>query len=192
MIRYTSMPETDQDFELVERFKRGDSSAFDALFDRHIRGVRSLVVRTIGQEAADDVTQEVFVQVFRSLGRFRGKSSLRTWIYAITMNQCRDHIRHRSRQPSVSFFDDTEEMFLTEQVSDPMTRLTLTEIERAISLLSEAERAAVELHYVQGLSYSEMAKVFQCPTGTIKARIHSAIAKLRRKLRHLEVEVHEQ
>lgn len=191
MIHCKSMPETDPDFELVARFKRGDTSAFDALFDRHIRGVRSLVVRTVGMDAADDVTQEVFVQVFRSLGRFHGKSSLRTWIYGITMNLCREHSRRRSRQPSVSYSGDAEELCPAENVPDPMTGLRMSEIEGAIGSLPEMERAAVELHYVQGLSYSEMAEVFRCPTGTVKARVHDAVVKLRRKLCHLEEEVHE-
>lgn len=191
MIRCTSMPETDHDLELAARFKRGDTTAFDALFVRHIRGVRSLVVRTIGSDAADDVTQEVFVQVFRSLGRFRGKSSLRTWIYGITMNVCREHGRRRGKQPLVSSIDDVGELCLDEPIPDPMDRLAATEIERALSSLPETDRAAVELHYVQGLSYSEMAEILQCSSGTIKARIHHAVVKLRRKLSHLEVEVHE-
>jgi RNA polymerase sigma factor (sigma-70 family) len=106
------------------------------------------------------------------------------------MNVCQDHIRRKSRQPLISSADDAEETLETgEPVFDVTAKWMLLEIERAVNSLPETERAAVELHYTQGLSYREMAEVLRCPAGTIKARVHDAITKLRRKLRHLVEEV---
>ena len=86
--------ETDDSF-LVDRFKHGDRAAFDALFHRHKDGVYSLVYRTVGPDLADDITQEAFTQIHRSLPKFRGDSQFKTWMYCITMNVCRSAIRHR-------------------------------------------------------------------------------------------------
>ncbi len=192
MVLLVDKPTTDQDTALVSRSKRGDMTAFDSLFAAHKDGVYSLVARKLGRDPTDDVCQEVFLQVFRSLGNFRGESSLRTWLYRITQNVCCEHLRQDSRQPqtsSISEIDDVPDENLDRQ--DETTEWTLSEVEQAIGRLAETEQTAMELHYIQGLTYQEMSVALGAPVGTVKARTHSAIARIRHDLRHLAQEADE-
>ena len=183
----------DEDRVLVSRFRQGDPAAFDSLFRRHKDGVYSLVYRTVGADAADDVVQEVFIQIYKSLRRFRGEASFRTWAYRVTLNACRDFVRRRVRQQAHTSTDDPDDLACVPDPSASAGDLTVLwtrdELEQALRGLPDSERTAVELHYIQRLSYREMAAVLDCPDGTIKARIHSAMARLRRKLCHLAEEV---
>jgi len=182
---------TDQDTELVSRFKRGDVTAFDGLFALHKDRVYSLVYRTVGPDAADDVCQEVFVHVFRSLGRFRGDSSLHTWLHRITVNVCIDHLRRNSRQPQTSSTSETDDFPDESLDMEEIAGWTQSEIRRAISLLSQAERTVVEMHYLQEMSYEEISQALGAPVGTLKARVHRAVARLRDNLSHLTQEADE-
>ena len=83
------------DAELIRSFTKGDNPAFDVLFDRYKDGVYSLAYRTLGPADAEDVAQDVFVQLCRSLHRFRGEAAFKTWLFRLTLNVCRDHIRKR-------------------------------------------------------------------------------------------------
>ena len=176
-------PETEQDAGLVAEFQRGDERAFDTIFQRHKRGVYNLAYRTVGAESAEDVMQEAFVQLYKSLGRFRPTGSFRAWVYRITLNVCRDSKRWRDRRPAVSCADSLDSM---PDPSDPIgaveDRWMYQQVESAIQALPEGERVAIELHYLQGLSYRELSETLGCPNGTIKARIHHAISNLRLKL----------
>jgi len=193
MAELECVSDADQDMALVELFRTGDCAAFDALFHRHKDGVYSLVYRILGPEAADDMAQEAFTQIYKALPRFRGDSAVKTWIYRITLNVCRDSLRRKMRSPSLVLTEAPNPVDEACDVTDETARLwEREELKRAIDTLSEAERAAVELHYFQGLSYAEMALVLNCPVGTIKARVHTAITTLRQKLNHLLAEVDEQ
>lgn len=183
----------DEDRVLVSRFRQGDHAAFDLLFRRHKDGVYGLVQRTVGADAADDVVQEVFIQIYKSLRRFRGEASFRTWAYRVTLNVCRDFVRRRVRHQARTSTDNPDALACAADPSVSAGDLTVLwtrdELEQALRGLPDSERTAVELHYVQRLSYRETAAVLGCPDGTIKARIHSAMAKLRLKLHHLAEEV---
>lgn len=78
--------EMERDAVLIAAFQRGDERVFDTIFQRHKRGVYNLAYRTVGAELAEDVLQEVFVQIYKSLGRFRQNGSFSAWIYRITLN----------------------------------------------------------------------------------------------------------
>ena len=181
----------DPDAALVTRFKQGDEGAFDSLPHRHKDGIYSLVYRTVGDGEVEDVVQDVFVRMYKSLRRFRGESSFRTWLYRITVNACRDHVRALGRRPTISVEELPEIESLPGPADLASSSWTRSEVERAIHGLPQDERAAVEMHYVQGMSYREMAETLRCPVGTVKARVHSAITKLRRKLMPLIEEVSE-
>jgi len=186
VILLADMP-TGQDTDLVSRFKRGDTAAFDELFALHKDGVYSLVTRTVGPAAAEDLCQEVFVHLFRSLGGFRGDSSLQTWLYRITMNVCVDHLRRKSRQPQTSPASETED--LPDDSLHPYNevgRWTESEIRQAIRALPQAERTVVEMRFIQDMSYKEVSRAVGAPVGTVKARVHRAVAKLRDQLRTMQ------
>lgn len=175
--------EMEQDAALVTAFQGGNERSFDTIFHRHKRGVYNLAYRTAGAELAEDVMQEVFVQVYKSLGRFRSTGSFRAWVYRITLNVYRDSKRWHGRRPTVPY-DET--LNAIPDQSDPagivQNQWTYQQVDNVIRTLPEDERAAVELHYLQGLSYRELSEALGCPTGTIKARIHHAINRLRARL----------
>jgi RNA polymerase sigma-70 factor (ECF subfamily) len=171
------------DVAAVAAFQGGDEDAFDTIFHRHKREVYNLAYRTVGAGLAEDVMQEVFVQVYKSLGRFRPTGSFRAWVYRITLNVCKDRKRWNGRRPTVPYEDASDAVADQPDLADMVQdRWTYQQVENSIQALPEDERAAVELHYLQGLSYRELSQVFGCPTGTIKARIHHAISRLRSKL----------
>jgi RNA polymerase sigma-70 factor, ECF subfamily len=175
--------EMEQDIALVLQFQRGDEQTFDTIFHQHKRGVYNLAYRTVGAEMAEDAMQEVFIQVYKSLGRFRPTGSFRAWLYRITLNVCRDSKRWHERRPAAQYDDSLDSI---PDPSDPVdsveSRWMYGQVESAIQTLPEDERVAIELHYLQGLSYRELSKALGCPSGTIKARIHHAISRLRPKL----------
>lgn len=172
-------PKCVDDANLIRDFNQGDESAFDTLFDRYRDGVYSLAYRTLGPSGAEDAAQDVFVALYKSLHRFRGDAAFKTWLFRLTLNVCRDHIRRHAKRPIL--FDD-----MTGLESQTSTRSAAsavqTDVESALLELPEDERSLLEMHYIQGFSHREISEMLGCNNGTVRTRIHRAIIKLRRRL----------
>ena len=179
---------------LVDLCRRGDAQAFARLVALHEGMVFNLAARLLGDaEEARDLSQEVFLQVFRTLGRFEGRSSLRTWIYRIVVNQCRNRQRwwrRRRRDRSLPLQDltDAQEARLSDaQGREPEPLLELErrdrarEMQAALSALSFDHRAILMLREVEELSCEEIAVAFGLPAGTVKSRLSRAREALRRR-----------
>lgn len=171
--------------QLLERHRWGDESAFRELFRRFAGLVYNLAWRMAGDhEEARDLSQEVFLRVYRHLDRFGGRSTLKTWIYRVTVNHCRSRLG-RKRLPIV---DDADERAAAavdpapspEQVA--VARLTAGRLQSALLTLPSAFREAVVLRDVEGLSYEEIAAVLRVPLGTVRSRIARGRAELRELL----------
>ncbi len=172
------------DPELIARSAAGDIGAFEQLYERHRRRVYTLCLRMLGNTAdAEDLTQEVFIQVFRKLNTFRGASAFTTWLHRLTVNQVLMHLRKRYvRQEEVTEDGDLKNL------SDPGTlrppavslidRITL---EQAIAQLPPGYRTVFILHDVEGYEHERIAEMLGCSAGTSKSQLHKA----RKKLRHL-------
>ena len=167
-----------------EGMLRGDLLPFEELFKLHQRKVYAVCLRMTGNPAeAEDLLQEVFIQVFRKLGTFRGESAFATWLHRLTVNQVLMHFRkNHSRKEQL-----TEEGELPEQVikscktSFPiLDRIALDE---AIVKLAPGYRAVFVLHDVEGLQHLEIANLLGCSVGTSKSQLHKARMKMRRLLR---------
>jgi len=180
---------------LVEQCRRGDAQAFARLVALHEGMVFNLAARLLGDpEEARDVAQEVFLQVYRTLGRFEGRSSLKTWIYRIVVNQSRNRRRWwRRRRKDRSFPLDaltpSDEARLAERApgpEGPQERLERRERARAVQSallrLSFEHRAVLLLRAVEGLSCEEIAAALSLPAGTVKSRLSRAREALRRAL----------
>jgi len=178
-----------EDAALTRRFKQGDKTAFDLIFSQYKDTVYSLVCRSVGPDRVDDVVQEAFIRIYRSLGQFRGDSSLKTWIYRVVMNTCADASRPTRwiDEPLVDIPEDAASDSDVE--TDAIRAWTADQIEQALGSLSPAERFVVELHYIDDLSYRDIAEVLKCPSGTVKARIHRSIRRLRSELAQILEEV---
>jgi RNA polymerase sigma-70 factor (ECF subfamily) len=148
---------------------------FDELY-RQFRGkVFSTACRMVSNRAdAEDITQDVFIKVFRKLGQFRGDAKLSTWIYRITVNACLDFRRRRRRRETVPL-DETVDVA---SVGMSVGRL----IEHAIPDLPPGCREVFVLHDIQGLKHSEIAEALGITDGASKSQLHRARGLLRRKL----------
>ncbi|HKI85155.1 MAG TPA: sigma-70 family RNA polymerase sigma factor [Thermoanaerobaculia bacterium] len=178
----------DYDRLLAERHRHGDPEAFSELYDRFSSMVFGLAYRLIGnREEAADVAQEVFLRIFRHLGRFRGRSSLKTWIYRITMNQCRSYLARR-RRPGISLADEHPEngMELEATALGPERRAAGHELgsrlNHALAEMSPKLREAVLLRDLEGLDYREIGRILKVRPGTVRSRIARGREQLRQLL----------
>ncbi len=183
-----------RDWELVGRSAAGDLDAFDELVTKYQKKVYGIIFGIVHQsEDALDIAQEVFLKVFRQLGRFSGKSSFFTWLYRITVNMAIDHQRRKKRISEVEYDDEIAKEDVTGSAhllrpeltpEEALSRKELSEIVlEAIELLPEEQRAVLTLREIEGLSYKEIARVLKCSTGTVMSRLHYGRRKLREKLR---------
>ena len=183
----------DPDRAAVEDARAGDGGAFEALVLRYqarIVNYASAIVHDAG--AAEDVAQETFVRAWRGLGRFRGESAFKTWLYRIATNVARTHLDRRGRQARIgdrSLDDETEPLQAGDVPSpapDAETSLVRREaIDRALAELPDELRAALVLRDVEGLDYKEIAGATGAPIGTVESRIFRARRRLRTLLRPL-------
>jgi RNA polymerase sigma-70 factor, ECF subfamily len=176
------------DEELVERFARGETSAFSELFRRHQPSVTRLVSRMLGvvppPRAAtndlDDLVQDVFVQVYRSLGSFRGQARLSTWIYRIAVNVVLMYRRGARARPT---FARSEE---APAAVDPglgpddemVQRRNVLALYRHLGQLSEKKRTVYILHEIEGLVPTEIARIVGAPVLTVRTRLFYARREL--------------
>lgn len=181
---------------LVDECRRGDPQAFARLVAVHEGMVFNLAARLLGDgEEARDVAQDVFLQVYRTLGRFQGRSTLKTWIYRIVVNQCRNRQRwwrrrKKDRSCPIDEMTAAEEARVSEaspeRAETPYDRLARSEqsrvVQRALLGLSFDHRAILLLREVEGLSCDEIAASLRVPSGTVKSRLARAREALRHRL----------
>ena len=176
-------PDELDDRELLRRLKSGSRAAFELLLDRCERRVYNLALRMLGDPSdAEDATQDIFVEVHRSLPRFRGDSRLDTWVHRIAVNVC----LQRRRKHHVTTVELVEQDLGAACDGDPFREAARGELRDvvacAVRRLPEGQQEVVLLHGMQGLSYSEVARALGCPVGTVKSRLSSAFKKLRESL----------
>jgi RNA polymerase sigma-70 factor (ECF subfamily) len=174
------------DYELAQRAAKGDMPAFEELYDRHHRRVYSLCLRmTQNVSEAEDLTQEVFIQLFRKIGSFRGESAFTTWLHRLTVNQVLMHFRRRGVRDEKT----TEEGDMPEQVvlgTDNPNQMPVVDriaLDKAIAQLPPGYRTVFVLHDVEGHEHEEIARMLGCSVGTSKSQLHKARMKLRQLLR---------
>ena len=179
---------------LVRGLKNGVDEAYEALLDRFQQPVYSLIYRLVDDPSeAADVVQEVFLKVFRSIGQFKGNSSLKTWIYRIAYNEAWNHRRWftRHRKQEVGLERESDESFSYQEVLEDNARSafdlvadseTHELIEAALAELNPVFRGAVILRDIEELSYEEIAEVLGVSLGTVKSRILRGRDALRKVL----------
>jgi len=186
------MAEPLTDAELIARVVvRDDRHAFSELVRRHQSAVRATLRRlTAGNHAlADDLAQETFMLAFRNLGSFRQEAKFSTWLYRIATNAWLADARKRKeellgdRDADVADDDGGDAADEASGVPDPARAVTLAvDMQRAMAVLSEAERAAIVQCYHNDLSHEEAAQVLDCPVGTVKTHILRAKQKMKARL----------
>jgi len=177
------------DTDLVNRAAGGDHAAFHLLVERH----RAMVYRVAYQFAgnhhdAEDIAQEVFIKVYRSLDRFRQDAQLTSWMYRIVMNACIDHKRRRAPAGAAPFGEEAELKMLNtpETRPGPEERAYAGELgdvlEREIQRLPPGQRVVFVMRHHQGLKLGEIAGALGLAEGTVKRQLHAAVHRLRQAL----------
>jgi RNA polymerase sigma-70 factor (ECF subfamily) len=180
------------DEHVIEACQQGDREAFRLLFETYKDRVFSIAVYSFGGDtnAANDVSQQIFLKLITAIGQFRGDSAFTTWLYRLVVNACIDEQRKRRR-------------FLPFGESTPMSRIedrrpqekryarleVADSVQAAIQKLTPKLRLPILLKYVEGLSYDEIAEVLGCSKGTVASRLNRGHQSLAKKLAHLRNEV---
>ena len=178
------MPDNVSDHELVERVKRGERRAFDLLMLKYQHRIAKLIARYVHDPSEVlDVAQEAFLKAYRAIPRFRGDSAFYTWMYRIAINTAKNHLAAQARRPRESGVDVTEAEHFDgatdlKEFGTP-EGLALTEeiqhtVAAAIEALPEDLKVAISLRELEGLSYEDIARVMECPVGTVRSRIFRA------------------
>jgi len=189
----TPLAEPDPYAELAQRAVAGDVAAFEQIVRAFGDRVRSIALRMLGDASeADDLAQEVFIAVYRSLGQFRGEAKLATWILRIARNHCLNRIksRHRRSHGSERLQNAANALGVLPGVidtprgpeSNAISNEIRLEVEAAIAELPPKMRWLVVLRDVEGLSYEEIAEAANLHVGTVKSRLHRARERLADRL----------
>lgn len=173
------------DFQLVQTAAKGDMAAFEGIYNRHHRRVYAICLRmTRNTTEAEDLTQEVFMQLYRKIGSFRGDSAFSTWLHRLTVNQVLMHFRKRD----VKFEKTTEKGEPPVQVAlgtENPKRMSIVDkiaLQDAIAQLPPGYRNVFVLHDVRGYEHDEVANILGCAVGTSKSQLSKARIKLRKLL----------
>ncbi|MBL0216988.1 MAG: sigma-70 family RNA polymerase sigma factor [Myxococcales bacterium] len=185
---------------LLRRLRDRDERAFRELIENHRDRVFNITYRMLGNRAeAEDVAQEVFITVFKTIESFREESKFSTWLYRVTVNHCKNRIKYLARRHD----RDRDELDETNQATNgavngapvraaqPDKALASAQMEKllqeAIAALDDDQRAVVILRDVEDLSIEEICEITGLPDGTVKSRLHRARLVLRKKMqRHVE------
>ena len=170
------------DYDLTQASANGDMVAFEMLYERHNRRVYSLCLRMVANATeAEDLSQEVFVQLFRKVGSFRGESAFTTWLHRLTVN----HVLMHFRKKGVRLEKTTDEGEISEMqdfiqaVTERPRFIDRIALDKAISELPPGYRTVFVLHDVEGFEHEEVAAMLGVSVGTSKSQLHKARMRLR-------------
>ncbi len=172
------------DLALVDSLRRGEPDAFEKLVLAYQHRVFSIALRMLGDRGeAEEVAQEVFLRVHRSIRNFRGEAKISTWLYAITSRLCLNRLKSLGRQQRVG---EAALAGLADGHPNPGTALEASELEaalrRAIAELNDERRIVVVLRDLHGLTYEEIAAALELPLNTVRSRLHRARMELKERL----------
>jgi RNA polymerase sigma-70 factor (ECF subfamily) len=190
------MSERDIDRQLVQRAQRGDKRAFELLVEKYQRKLGRLLARYVRDPSeVEDVTQEAFIKAYRALPGFRGDSAFYTWLYRIGINTAKNYLMALGRRAPTSTeveAEDAEGYETGEQLRDintPESILLSKEIAATVNAtieeLPEELRTAIQLREIEGMSYEDIARIMDCPIGTVRSRIFRAREAIAERLRPL-------
>ena len=178
---------------LIDRICSGDRSAFQELVERHKKKIYFLAYDVVGNHHdAEDISQEVFIKMFRSLKNFRRDAKMSSWLYQITVNTSIDHLRRKSSKPHKSM-DDLDKTSFQEKLAgsknaaiDPEQSaeavIMQNRVSQALQKVSPKERSVFVMRHYNELKTREIAEILNVSQGTVKALLFRAIRKLRKEL----------
>ena len=177
---------------LLERIRNGDDSGFEQIVQQHTGNIIGLAWRLVGnREEAEDLAQEAFLRLHRSLPEFRGESRISTWLYRTTTRLAIDHLRRERLKRKLFFFRKDDDMpdpadLAKDTRNDPGRELLAQEamqsLRKSLGKLSSRQQVIFTLRHYEGLSLKEIAEHLDLEIGTVKAHLHRAVTQMRRDL----------
>ncbi|NHN35353.1 RNA polymerase sigma factor [Paenibacillus agricola] len=185
--------EQSTDEQLVEQIRQGDEEAYRFLIERHKTYIYTLIYRMVShRETAEDLTQDVFIKLYRSLAQYRGDAKFTTWLYRLTTNIVTDYRRAQRRRPYEAILDKMKG-WLSNRQEEPEAVALLKEeqqtVQHLLSELPDKYRLIIYLYHYKQLSYQEISNVTQLPLKTIETRLYRGKSLLKQKwqeVRNLE------
>ncbi|NBI29969.1 RNA polymerase sigma factor [Chengkuizengella marina] len=183
------------DEQLIKQIQMGKNEAYRLLVERHKNYIFTLIFQMIGhRETAEDLSQEVFIKLFRTLSSFQGNSKFKTWLYRLTVNLVIDHRRSQKRKSVVAWVDEIKDKLFTDSNEEPETRTIIKEkqemVYQLINELPDKYRIIIYLYHLKEFSCSEIAEIMQLPLKTVETRLYRGKKRLRQKW--MEVDSHVQ
>ena len=181
----------DETEALIQRCLRGDQAAWDRIVRLHWRRVFNVAYKFVGKhDEAEDLTQEIFIKVFRSLGTFDRRANFQTWLVSVSRNLCIDHYRSvRKERQTIDRDIDANELTPASAEPGPIAALEQRDrvalLREALASLPDTLRSAVVMRDIQELSYQDIATRLGLPEGTVKSRINRGRTELARQVRRL-------
>lgn len=179
---------------LIQQCLAGDEAAWQSIVRAHRRKVFNIAYKFVGSvEEAEDLTQDVFIKLFRSLGTFDRRANFQTWLYSVTRNLCIDHYRAlRKEREALNRDLDVDLLAPASKERSPLQLLESRDqaalLRRALDRLPEAMRTAVVLRDLRELSYEDIARTLALPDGTVKSRISRGRTELARQIQIIRQE----
>ncbi|MGD8570286.1 MAG: RNA polymerase sigma factor [Gammaproteobacteria bacterium] len=173
------------DLVLIKRYINGDDVALTYIVKRYQKDIYRFVYRQLGNDAdAADVTQKVFVNLFLKAEQFQGKSSFKTWLYQIAVNQCKNHFRSNDRRREQVTEDHRKDLVLEDNKFNDVDAIQKRRLLRsAIDSLPARQRLTVQLRIYQECTFAEIADIMSSSVGTVKASYHQAVLSLTKSLK---------
>jgi RNA polymerase sigma-70 factor (ECF subfamily) len=176
---------------LIRRCLRGDQTAWETIVRQYRRKVFNTAYKFVGRhEQAEDLTQDIFLKIFRSLDTFDSRANFQTWLISVSRNLCIDHYRRiRKERETIDHQVDANELSPTSHEPSPMAGLErrdrVTLLRQAMAKLPDTLRTAVLMRDIQEMSYQEIADTLRLPEGTVKSRINRGRTELARHVKRL-------
>jgi RNA polymerase sigma-70 factor (ECF subfamily) len=176
---------------LIQRCLDGDEAAWDLIVRQHRRKVFNVAYKFVGRhDQAEDLTQEIFLKLFKSLSTFDRRANFQTWLISVSRNLCIDHYRSvRKERETIDHHVDANELSPISHEPSPMTGLEhrdrVSLLRQALAELPHTLRTAVLMRDIQEMSYQEIADALHLPEGTVKSRINRGRTELARQVKHL-------
>ena len=193
--RDTGSPEAPESIEsLIQRCLKGDQMAWEAIVRQYRRKVFNVAYKFVGRhDEAEDLTQDIFLKIFKSLATFDSRANFQTWLISVSRNLCIDHYRSvRKERETIDRDIDASELMPVSKTQSQMAMMEQRDrvhlLKEALSTLPKTLRTAVLMRDIQELSYHEIAVKLRLPEGTVKSRINRGRNELARQIRKLRGE----
>jgi RNA polymerase sigma-70 factor (ECF subfamily) len=183
-------PHTHDESTLLAQVRAGNENAFRILVEQHMRQAYNVAYGFVqDHQDADDIAQEAFVKVYRSIASFRGDSSFATWLHRIVANLSLTRVKQRKKEQARRADVDDAEPTIAQSGSSSESSEHRAHIERALHELPTLQRAVVLLRHFEGLSTAQVGRVLSCSEPAVKTHLFRGLKKMKERLSYLEAEL---